>query len=105
MLDEKLLRKALEQAEAMAQVARQMAARGAPVPLMPETVFSKQVGRAPLHTPLHTPLERLDRGRDARRAAPREGGVDEAGASGRWGAAPEHALRTATPPQPPPPAQ
>ena len=51
MLDEKLLRKALEQAEAMAQVARQMAARGAPVPLMPETVFSKQVGRAPTAHP------------------------------------------------------
>ena len=63
MLDEKLLRKALEQAEAMAQVARQMAARGAPVPLMPETVFSKQVGC----TPLHTPQERLDRGRRATR--------------------------------------
>ena len=63
MLDKKLLRKALEQAEAMAQVARQMAARGAPVPLMPETVFSKQVGC----TPLHTLQERLDRGRRAPR--------------------------------------
>ena len=55
MLDEKLLRKALEQAEAMAQVARQMAARGAPVPLMPETVFSKQVGRAPTAHPAAHP--------------------------------------------------
>ena len=42
MLDEKLERKAEEQATAMAQVARQMAARGAPVPLLPETVFHKQ---------------------------------------------------------------
>ena len=57
MLDEKLQRKAAEQARAMAQVARQMAAKGAPVPLRLETVFSKQVG--------HAPLERLDRGRDA----------------------------------------
>lgn len=75
MLDEKLLRKALEQAEAMAQVARQMAARGAPVPLMPETVFSKQVGC----TPLHTPQERLDRG--GRRAPRRTSG----GRRGRGG--------------------
>ena len=50
MLDEKLERKAAEQASAMAQVARQMAAKGAPVPLRLETVFSKQVGHAP-HTP------------------------------------------------------
>ena len=42
VLDEKLERKAEEQATAMAQVARQMAARGAPVPLLPETVFHKQ---------------------------------------------------------------
>lgn len=57
VLDEKLQRKAAEQARAMAQVARQMAAKGAPVPLRLETVFSKQVG--------HAPLERLDRGGDA----------------------------------------
>ena len=50
VLDEKLERKAAEQASAMAQVARQMAAKGAPVPLRLETVFSKQVGHAP-HTP------------------------------------------------------
>ena len=102
MLDEKLLRKALEQAEAMAQVARQMAARGAPVPLMPETVFSKQVGC----TPLHTLQERLDRGRRATRRT--SGGRRGRGGclqGGRWGAAPEHALRTATSPPLPPPAQ
>eukprot|EP00964_Phaeocystis_antarctica_P127815 scaffold91522_cov61-Phaeocystis_antarctica.AAC.4 len=66
----------------MAQVARQMAARGAPVPLMPETVFSKQVGRAPTAHTRCTPRWRDWIGGDARRAAPRGGGVDEAGASG-----------------------
>ena len=91
MLDEKLQRKASEQARAMAQVARQMAARGAPVPLKPETVFNKQVGL-------------LDRG--SRAALGPSGGGRRGGGVGYLGVvgtAREHALRTVTPPPPPPP--
>ena len=91
VLDEKLQRKASEQARAMAQVARQMAARGAPVPLKPETVFNKQVGL-------------LDRG--SRAALGPSGGGRRGGGVGYLGVvgtAREHALRTVTPPPPPPP--
>ena len=84
MLDEKLQRKASEQARAMAQVARQMAARGAPVPLKPETVFNKQVGL-------------LDRGSCAA-LGPSGGGRRGGGVGylGVVGTAREHALRTVT---------
>lgn len=91
MLDEKLERKAAEQASAMAQVARQMAAKGAPVPLRLETVFSKQVGHAP-----HTPRWRDWIGGETRLLAPGRSAWRRRRVRclGAVGTAPEHALRT-----------
>ena len=65
VLDEKLERKAEEQAMAMAQVARQMAARGAPMPLLPETVFHKQARPHP-HRAAPTPRDAPNSGPTAR---------------------------------------